>query len=198
MILRGLQRFFVFISVVFLGACSLPRMIDSDVQSFAGTALPASNADFRFERLPSQQQDLSLRDSLESMAQEALERVGLTRNDATGRYLAQVGFGVDSIRNPHYRPPRPRLVRGADGRVYEEWPMTPDIEVPWYRHRVNLTLRDSTTSQVAYETTAVFDGPWRDTLNLVPPMLEAALKDYPTPGNRRVVVELPAPGKETR
>ena len=105
---------------------------------------------------------------------------------------------MDNIRNPHYRPPRPRLVKGADGRWYEEWPMTPDIEVPWYRHRVHLTLRDSSTSQVAYETTAVFDGPWRDTLNLVPPMLEAALKDYPTPGNRRVVVELPAPGQEAR
>lgn len=196
MILRALQRFFVLISVVLLGACSLPRMIDSDVQSFAGAALPASNADFRFERLPSQQQNLGFQDTLESMAQEALERIGLTRNDTSGRYLAQVGLGVDNIRNPHYRPPRPRLVKGADGRWYEEWPMTPDIEVPWYRHRVHLTLRDSSTSKVAFETTAVFDGPWRDTLNLVPPMLEAALKDYPTPGNRRVVVELPAPGKE--
>nr|WP_315465539.1 DUF4136 domain-containing protein [uncultured Rhodoferax sp.] len=171
-------------------------MIDSDVQSFAGAAPPVSPADFRFERLPSQQQNLSLQDTLESMAQEALERVGLSRNDSSGRYLAQIGLGVDNIRNPHYRPPRPRLMRGADGRLYEEWPMTPDIEVPWYRHRVHLTLRDSSTSQVAFETTAIFDGPWRDTLNLVPPMLEAALKDYPTPGTRRVVVELPAPGKE--
>lgn len=68
--------------------------------------------------------------------------------------------------------------------------------MPWYRHRVHLTLRDSTTSQVAYETTAVFDGPWRDTLNLLPPMLEAALKDYPMPVQRKVVVELPAANKE--
>ena len=198
MILRALQRVFALISVALLGACSLPRMIDSDVQSFAGNVLPASTADFRFERLPSQQQNLGLQDTLESMAQEALERIGLTRNDTSGRYLAQVGLGVDNILNPYYRPPRPRLVKGTDGRWYEEWPMTPDIEVPWYRHRVHLTLRDSSTSQVAYETTAVFDGPWRDTLNLVPPMLEAALKDYPNPGNRRVVVELPAPGQEAR
>ena len=41
-----------------------------------------------------------------------MERVGLNRNDTSGRYLAQVGLGVDNIRNPHYRPPRPRLVRG--------------------------------------------------------------------------------------
>lgn len=195
---RGLQCIFVLISMALLSACTLPRMIDSDVQSFAGSTLPVSPADFRFDRLPSQQQNLSLQDTLEQMAQEALERVGLARNDTSGRYLAQISVGVDDIRNPHYRPPRPRLVRGADGKLYEEWPLVPDLEVPWYRTRVRLSLRDSTTSQVAYETTAVFDGPWRDTLNLVPPMLEAALKDYPTPGNRRVVVELPGPNRENR
>lgn len=191
-----LARWAALAALVGLTGCSMPRMIDSDVQSFAGAALPASNADFRFERLPSQQQNLGFQDTLESMAQEALERVGLNRNDTSGRYLVQVGLGVDSIRNPNYRPSRPRLVRGADGKIYEERPFIPDIELPWYRHRVHLTLRDSSTSQVAFETTAIFDGPWRDTLKLVPPMLEAALKDYPNPGNRRVVVELPAPGKE--
>lgn len=181
-----------------LAGCSLPRMIDSEVQSFAGASLPVSNADFRFERLPSQQHNQDVQDTLERLTQEALEHVGLTRNDTGGRYWVMVGLAVDSVRNPHYRPPRPRLVRGSDGRVYEEWPLTPDIEIPWYRHRVHLTLRDSTTSQLAYETTAVFDGPWRDTLNLVPPMLQAALQDYPQAGQRKVVVELPAPGKESR
>ncbi len=57
-----------------------------------------------------------------------------------------------------------------------------------------MLLRDSSNGQLAYETAAVFDGPWRDTLNLLPPMLEAALKDYPLPGKRRVVVELPVAG----
>lgn len=178
-----------------LTGCSLPRMIDSDVQSFAGASAPVSPADFRFERLPSQQNS-SAQDTVENLTQEALERVGVMRNDASGRYLVMVGLGVDNIRNPHYRPPRSRFIRGADGRLYEDRSLTPDIEVPWYRHRVHLTLRDSTTSQVAYETTAVFDGPWRDTLNLLPPMLEAALKDYPMPVQRKVVVELPAANKE--
>lgn len=178
-----------------LTSCSLPRMIDSDVQSFAGASALVSPADFRFERLPSQQNS-SVQDTVENLTQEALERVGVMRNDASGLYLVMVGLGVDNIRNPHYRPPRSRFIRGADGRLYEDRPLTPDIEVPWYRHRVHLTLRDSTTSQVAYETTAVFDGPWRDTLNLLPPMLEAALKDYPMPVQRKVVVELPAANKE--
>ncbi|MDH4449977.1 MAG: DUF4136 domain-containing protein [Rhodoferax sp.] len=196
--LSTLARGLALTALLALAGCSMPRMIDSDVQSFAGMGLTASNADFRFERLPSQQQNPDLQDSVESMAQEALERIGLRRNDTTGQYLVMVGLSIDSVRNPHYRPPRPRVVRAADGTLHEEWPLFPAIDVPWYRHRVHLTLRDSSTSQVAYETSAVFDGPWRDTLNLVPPMLEAALQDYPAPGKRRVAVELPAPGQASR
>lgn len=109
-----------------LTGCSLPRMIDSDVQSFAGASAPASPADFRFERLPSQQNS-SAQDTVENLTQEALERVGVMRNDASGRYLVMVGLGVDNIRNPHYRPPRSRFIRGADGRLYEDRPLTPDI-----------------------------------------------------------------------
>ncbi|MDZ7920407.1 DUF4136 domain-containing protein [Rhodoferax sp.] len=176
-----------------LTGCALPRMIDSDVQSFVGNAPALSGASYRFERLPSQAQN-SDQDQIEALAQEALERIGLQRNDDAPRYLVQVNVSVDGMRNPHYRPSRPRLVVGANGVVYEEWPWTMDVEVPWYRHRVQVLLRDSANGQLAYETAAVFDGPWRDTLNLLPPMLEAALKDYPLPGKRRVVVELPVAG----
>ncbi len=100
--------------------------------------------------------------------------------------------GLGELRNPYYRPSRPRLVVGADGRLYEEWPVFLNIETPWFRHSVKVVLRDTGSGQVAYETTAAFDGPWSDTLNLLPPMLEAAFKDYPQPVRQRVVVELPA------
>jgi hypothetical protein len=108
--------------------------------------------------------------------------------------LVQINLAVDAMRNPHYRPPRPKLVVGNNGLVYEEWPLAISVEAPWYRHRVQLLLRDSNNGQLAYETSAVFEGPWRDTLNLLPPMLEAALKGYPQPGQRKVVVELPPSG----
>ena len=106
----------------------------------------------------------------------------------------QVNLTVDAMRNPHYRPPRPKLVVGSNGLVYEEWPLGLSVETPWYRHRVQVLLRDSGSGQLAYETSAVFEGPWRDTVNLLPPMLEAALKDYPQAGQRKVVVELPPSG----
>jgi hypothetical protein len=175
-----------------LAGCAMPRMIDSDVNSFAGTAPAVRGASFRFDRLPSQQNTGGVQDRIEAITQTALEHVGLTRNDAAPRYLVQVQFSAETMRNPYYRP-RTRLVVGADGRIYEEWPLFPDLNTPWFRHSVKLVLRDSGNGQAAYETTAVFDGPWSDTLNLLPPMLEAALQDYPQPMRRRVVVELPAP-----
>ncbi len=181
-----------------LTGCGLPRMIDSDVQSFVGTVPAVSNASFRFDRLPSQQNTRGVQDQIEAIAQTALERVGLARNEVAPRYLVQVMVGAESMRNPYYRPPRPRLVVGADGRIYEEWPIFLNIESPWFHHSVKVVLRDTGTGQVAYETTALFDGPWNDTLNLLPPMLEAALKDYPQPVRQRVVVELPAAGSGTR
>jgi hypothetical protein len=60
-------------------------------------------------------------------------------------------------------------------------------------------LRDVTSGQVAYETSASFDGPWNDTGNLLPVLLDAALQGYPHPpsGPRKVVIELPgAPARE--
>ena len=175
-----------------LAGCAMPRMIDSDVNSFAGTAPAVRGASFRFDRLPSQQNTGGAQDRIEAIAQTALERVNLMRHDAAPRYLVQVQVGAETMRNPYYRP-RTRLVVGADGRLYEEWPLFPDLDTLWFRHSVKMVLRDSANGQAAYETTAVFDGPWSDTLNLLPAMLEAALQDYPQPMRRRVVVELPAP-----
>lgn len=192
-----LRRALLLLAAAALTGCSLPRMIDSDVQSFVGNAPAVTGVSYRFERLPSQAHNPG-QDQMEALAQEALDHIGLQRNDDAPRYLVQVSLAADTMRNPHYRPARPRLVVGANGVVYEEWPRFVSIESPWFRHRVQLLLRDSETGQLAYETAAVFEGPWSDTLNLLPPMLEAALKDYPLPGNRKVVVELPAAGQNAR
>lgn len=187
-----IQRTLLLIAAAALTGCAMPRMIDSDVQSYVGSAPAVSGASYAFERLPSQANSAT-QDQIESMAQEALDRIGLQRTDSTLRYLVQVDLSVDGMRNPHYRPPRPRWVVGANGLLYEDWSLSMTMETPWFRHRVHLVMRDQRSSQLAYETSAVFEGPWNDTLNLLPPMLEAALRDYPQAGNRKVVVELPSP-----
>jgi hypothetical protein len=83
------------------------------------------------------------------------------------------------------------------GNLYPPYPILP-IEPTWYSHSVHLVMRDLRSGQVTFETTATFDGPWTDTVNLLPPIMDAALHDFPAPpaGVRRVVVELPAAGEQ--
>ena len=67
------------------------------------------------------------------------------------------------------------------------------LEPSWYHYAVRILLRDSVSGQVAYETSASFDGPWNDSGNLLPAILDAALRDYPNPplGPHKVTIELP-------
>ena len=180
-----------------LTGCALSRMIDSDVQSFVGTAPAKPQASYRFERLPSQT-DSSTQDQIESLTQEALDHIGLQHTDAAPGYVVQVTVSVESIANPTYHPRRPRWLAGVGTGLYDDWPASPpmDLDVRWYRHRVHLLMRDSASNQLAYETSAVFDGPWNDTLNLLPAMLEAALKFYPQAVQQQVVVELPPANRQ--
>ena len=62
-----------------------------------------------------------------------------------------------------------------------------------YRHEVSLLLRDLRNGQVVYETRAVHFGPWSDTLNILPALLNAALRDFPNPpaGPRKINIEIP-------
>lgn len=188
--------------VLGLGGCAAPRMIDSNVQSFTA-AVPAKRpALYRFERLPSQGQ-AAAQDQLETMAAVALAKVGLTPAPLvsgaiagtaaaapTARYAIQVTVQVTAILSPYAQP----YVGGFWG--YRGWHYGGGfgvaMEPAWYRHAVRILLRDSASGQLAYETTASFDGPWGDSANLLPVILDAALSGYPTPpsGPRKVVIEL--------
>ncbi|MBT0570939.1 DUF4136 domain-containing protein [Curvibacter sp. CHRR-16] len=181
-----------------LTGCATSRMIDSDVSSFSsmGDSLVArTDASFAIEHLPSQNQglDASTQAQLDTITTQALEAVGLhSAGDKAADYLAQLQVRVDTIANPHYRPRYRDWVRDSNGQLVYTFP-TLQLEPSWYRHQVQLLLRDTHSNRVVYEARATFDGPWRDTLNLLPPMLQAALRDYPHTLQGKVVVELPAP-----
>ncbi len=178
-----------------LTACGMPRMIDSQVQSFVGTAGAAATASYRFERLPSQQ--LRPQGQVEALAQLALQEVGLhlaTQANGPPRYSVQVTAQVMS-----FQPPPRRMTGGvtpfvnADGTpVYS--PLAFLSEPPWYLHTAHFVLRDLSSGQIAYETTGRFEGPWSDSLTLWPVVMRAALQGYPNPpqGVRTVIIELPA------
>jgi hypothetical protein len=188
------------VMVMGLSACALPRMIDSEVQSFVGSPMAIQGASYRFERLPSQQSRGNDQYLIEALAQEALERAGLLRNDAQARYSVQVDVGIQTYtRTPHRPRHFPGPVMASDGSLWYPAPMLV-LEPPWYSHTVHLLFRDLGTAQVAFESTAHFDGPWADSVNLLPAILDAALHDYPNPpqGPRKVVIELPPKVRDAR
>jgi len=185
-----------------LTGCSGLRVVDSDVQAIA--TLPAgagtlAGARYRFERLPSQAAQAQF-PRLEALAEAALARAGLVRDDAGARYSVQLGARVESFyADPWGRPLADPWWPGGYGHLMAGsygWGMGFGYRYPpstSYRREVSLLLRELRTGQVVYETHATHDGPWSDTDNVLAAMFDAALKDFPQPppGVRRVNVEIP-------
>ena len=180
-----------------LSGCALPRMIDSDVASYSGTVAATTPANYTFERLPSQTQS-ARQDAIEAMTGQALRKVGLALSDAgtaTPQYRVQASVQISQITNPYRGRPRSSVFWGMGDPGPAGASLVVVMEPPWYRHSVQLVLRESQTNLVAYETTAVFDGPWSDSLNLLPAVMDAALRDFPRASGavHKVVIELPVP-----
>jgi len=191
-----------------LGGCAAPRMIDSDVQSFVRGDPPARPASYRFERLPSQTD--AAQDQLEALAAAALAKVDLTAAPLvsgaiagtaaaapSARYAVQVSAQINAIVSP-YNAPRMGFFLGhrQDRHLGSHGGFGSfglSLEPSWYRHSVHVLLRDSQAGQPVFESSASFDGPWTDSGNLLPVILDAALQGYPNPaaGPRKVVIELP-------
>jgi Domain of unknown function (DUF4136) len=201
------------VALVQLTGCASVRLIDNDVSTFSSLSAVPAGSTYRFERLPSQQTNPQLQDQLEAIAQASLAKVGLLRvGDAPGsaaaRYSVQMGINVQSV---DYTPwddfgPRfggyvgigsgPFLVgRRGYGHVYGQfgYPLMYMPPPPNYLREVSLVLRDTASNKVVFETHARHEGPWADTLAILPAMFDAALQGFPAPpaGPRRVNVEIP-------
>jgi hypothetical protein len=182
----------VLLATLWLSGCSGMRLVDSEVRSFASAPPVPAGARYRFERLPSQQANTAAQTQLETLAQQALDKVGLLHDEAASRYSVQVSFGMRVDRNSPWLPPENGWALGwnpAGGRRTSLIMLAP----PYYWRQVSLTLRDLHTQQVVYETHAAHDGPWSDTAELLPAMLDAALQGFPNPppGLRRITIESP-------
>lgn len=192
-----------------LGGCAAgPRMIDSDVQSFTAAVPAVRPATYRFERLPSQG-NTAEQDSIEAQAAVALAKVGLTPAPLvsgaisgtaaaapSARYAVQVSLQISLMVSPYEGPYMAGLLGHHPDRHWGSLAL--NMQPNWYRHAVRILLRENASGLVVYETRASFDGPWADSANLLPAILDAALLDYPNPppGPRKVVIELPGSGAE--
>lgn len=188
-----------------LTGCSSLRLVDSDVTAFPNwtAAPPGPGTPYRFERLPSQQAIGSQQDAIETLARAALAKVGLELNPATARYSVQVivntqvltrydggfggfGFGGAGV----------FLGGGSGGAgLGMSFPLGGGggLGEPYFKRDLTILIRDLGTNQVVFETRALHDGVWSDTLAVVPAMLDAALRGFPQPppGTRRINVDIP-------
>lgn len=196
-----------------LSACATgPRTVDAEVRTSAAQPPGASvlqGARYRFERgqvVAGQPAP----EKLEAMAQAALARVGVVRDDARPRVSVQVGgyvsaYWIDEWGRGYGGMSNPRVALNVGiGRGWHGgglglgfgWPMW-DPSIPAYVSEVSLLMRDLNTGQIVYDTRARHDGPWHDTENVLAALFVAALEGYPQPAQmvRRVAVPLipPAP-----
>lgn len=194
-----------------LGGCSTTRVVDSDVQAFSTIQQIGEPPTYRFERLPSQQAHPAAQDQLEDIAQHALERVGMVRDDAQPRYSVQVETRLQRNdprptlwSDPWYGPWGGPWGGGPWGGPWGGRYHHPAFGSPWgfppgfmdptvYEREVRLVMRKLPAQQVVFETRATHEALWPGDTATLAAMFDAALSGFPQPpeGVRRLRIELP-------
>lgn len=178
-----------------LTGCAGGYLLDNNVQSFSHlTALPAQPT-YRFERLPSQQDPSQAQ--LEAMADAALHKAGLRRDDANPRYSVQVSAQLQRVLSPWANPWNGWGHWGGVGLGHRGvslgfgFPLG-RMESPWFQREVSVIIRELPSNRAVYETRATNAGPWMDNSSVIPVMFQAALQGFPTPptGPRRVDIHV--------
>ncbi|WP_158081319.1 DUF4136 domain-containing protein [Rhodoferax fermentans] len=181
--------------VLLLTGCSGMRVVDSQVTSFAPARVPEGSR-YTFERLPSQQNKATAQDQLEAMAEEALAKVGLSRDDQAAGYSVQVSASQRAQQDVLDRPAlgwNLGWMVGNGGVSVGRGALFPGLDVRTsYWREVGLVIRNRATQTVVFESHATHDGPWSDSDAVLPAMLDAALQGFPEPptGVRRVNIEI--------
>lgn len=194
---RIARFFFAAAMAVFLAGCATGYRLDNQVQSFSHLQGIPAQPTYRFERSLSQQADPA-QQALEALADPALHKAGLRRDDAQPRYSVQVSARVNRTLSPYYDP--------WDGWGWGGWGVglggrnfglgfggpwaRPDSY--WFQREVSVVIRELASNRVVYETRALNDGPLLDNRVVLPAMFDAAMQGFPTPpaGPRRVDIQV--------
>jgi hypothetical protein len=179
-------------AALLLAGCATSFQLDNTVQSFSSLPALAAPATYRFERLPSQQQPGQAQ--LENLADPALNKAGLKRDDASPRYSVQISARLQPELSPWYSSwdgwggfgwRRHRFGYGIGSRFG-------DLESPWYHREVGVVVRELATNKVVFESRATNDGPWSSNMAVFPAMFEAALQGFPNApaGPRQVNIQV--------
>ena len=186
------------LAAVTLSGCATGYLLDNNVQSFSSLPSLPPQPTYRFERLPSQQASPG-QTQLEALADPALFKAGLRRDDAMPHYSVQVNARVQQALSP-WADPWDRWGGwggwggGFAGRgigIGFGGPF-PRMERPWFVREVAVVVRELPSNRVVYETHAFNDGPWGNNATVLPAMFDAALQGFPVApaGLRRVNIQL--------
>lgn len=182
--------------VFLISGCASTRLIDSQVSSFAPQVI-AAGASYQFERLPSQMADPVNQAKLEKLAEQALAKVGLKRQNA-----APLRVQVSAVQRQENTVSQSGVGIGwglgwafGNGAISigNRGALFPGLEtLTTYWRQVSLIIRN-TSDAVIFESHASHEGIWSDGEVVLAAMLDAALQGFPTPpaGVRRVNVEIP-------
>jgi hypothetical protein len=184
------------IGTLLLSGCAGVRLVDTQVNSFAPQAI-AAGASYQFARLPSQMADPVNQEKLEKLAEQALAKVGLRRqNNAPLRVqvsavqrqenaMSQNGVGIGWGLGWVFG--HGAISMGNQGTLF------PGLDArPTYWRQVSLIMRNA-SGAVVFESHASHEGIWSDGEVVLAAMLDAALQGFPTPpaGVRQVNIEIP-------
>lgn len=171
-----------------LAGCSSMRTVESQVQSYSTLQALPTPATYRLERLPSQQQQADAFAPIERQAEQSLAGVGLTRDDAAGTLVVQIGAQARYIPDSwlYYNSPYGRPGWGWGMGYGRGWGwgggfMMRDTGPSLYYRAVQLTMRDVKTQQVVYETSAVYEDVWSDDGVIYRMLFDSALNGFPKP-----------------
>jgi outer membrane murein-binding lipoprotein Lpp len=185
-------------AVLVLAGCASTYKLDNQVQSFSHLPAMPAQPSYRFERSLSQQADPA-QQALEALADPALHRAGLRRDDLAPRYSVQVSARTERSVSPYADPWGPwgwggGWGVGLGGRHFGlgiggPWPRGDSY---WFHREVSVIVRELASNKVVYETRAVNDGPWLDNNAVLPAMFDAAMQGFPNPppGPRRVDIQV--------
>lgn len=190
--------------------CASLNQVSSDVVGYGAWPAGRAPGSYVFERLPSQQAELTLQQQLEDAARPALAQAGFT----PAAQAAQAAFSVQvNLRNTRYErfdyaggwgpwggPWGPAFAvpgRRFPGYWGSPWGPPwwgPAYSAPWYEREVSVIIRDRQGGPVLYEGHARSDGALSGGGALFEAMFRAALADFPNgnPSARRVSVPLEA------
>lgn len=179
-----------------LSGCAGVRLVDTQVNSFAPQAV-APGSGYQFERLPSQLADPVNQAKLEKLAEQALAKVGLRRQNA-----APLRVQVSAVQRQENTLNQSGVGIGwglgwvfGNGTVSigNRGALFPGLETrTTYWRQVSLIMRNA-AGAVVFESHASHEGIWADGEVVLAAMLDAALQGFPTPpaGVRRVNIEIP-------